>query len=306
MKYLISIVGPTAVGKTKLSLEIAERLHTEIISCDSRQFYKELNIGTAKPSQEELRRVPHHFINNLSLHDRYSVKDYEEEVITVLESLFQQYNVVVMVGGSGLFYKAICEGLDEIPDVNPAIRMILLKEMEEKGIDQLKEELQQRDPFLFATMDVHNTQRVIRALEVCRGAGKPFSTFRNGKGKKRDFSIVKIGLEQSAEALYDRINHRMDVMLSEGLLEEAKLNYAFRDTNALQTVGYKEIYGFLDGEYDWEECVRLLKRNSRRYAKRQMTWFRKDAEIQWYNWDNYEHFDLLFEAILKQSLSHLD
>lgn len=306
MKHLISIVGPTAVGKTKLSLEIAERLHTEIISCDSRQFYKELSIGTAKPSQEELNRVPHHFINNLSLHDRYSVKDFEEEAVAVLETLYQQHNVVVMVGGSGLFYKAICEGLDEVPDVDPNMRGTLLQELEEKGIEQLKDELQERDPFLFATMDVHNTQRVIRALEVCRGTGKPFSAFRNGKRKKRDFSMVKIGLEQSSEALYPRINHRMDMMLSEGLLEEAKLNYAFKHVNALQTVGYREIYGFLDGKYDWEECVRLLKRNSRRYAKRQMTWFRKDAEIQWYNWDDVESFALLSETIWKQSLSHLD
>ena len=300
-KYLIAIVGPTAVGKTELAIQVAEYLSCEIISCDSRQFYKELTIGTAKPTLEELKRVPHHFIDNLNIDQDYNVMQYEKEALEKINRLHAENKFVVMVGGSGLFYKAVCEGFDEIPDIDVRYRDELIQELDTGGIEKLQEELKERDFELYQQMDIQNTQRLIRALEVCRATGKPFSSFRKGVKKKRPFKIIKIGLDMEREVLYKRIDDRMDVMLNLGLLDEVKSLQEYKDKNALQTVGYKEIFDFLEDKYDWGECVRLLKRNSRRYAKRQLTWFRKDNEIEWYQIDNQK---LTLQSILKQIESH--
>ena len=279
---LVSVVGPTAVGKTKFAIEIANNFHTEILSADSRQFYKELKIGTAKPDQDELAAAKHHFIDSHSIEDYYSVGQFEEDSLRLLDELFGQHNTVVMVGGSGLFFKAVWEGFDEMPEVDLQLREQLNAEFESHGLEPLLKELEDRDKSYYEQVDRHNHQRVIRALEVIRSTGKPFSFYRKGqKPKERPFLNIKIGLELERELLFDRINQRMDVMIAQGLFEEAKKLVPYKNHNALQTVGYSEIFGFLEGAYDKEEAIRLLKRNSRRYAKRQMTWFKKDSEIIW-------------------------
>ena len=298
VKYLIAIVGPTAVGKTALSIEIAQELNCEIISCDSRQFYKELEIGTAKPSIEELSKVQHHFINNLSISSDFNVMQFEKEALQVIDTLHKTNDYVVMVGGSGLFYKAICEGFDEIPKVDTKYRDILNQELLDFGIEKLQNELKEKDEEFYNQMDINNSQRLIRALEICRGTGKPYSSYRLGIKKKRPFEIVKIGLEMERVTLFDRIDLRMDQMLEKGLLAEVKSLEKYKSKNALQTVGYKEIFDFLDNIYDWNEAVRLLKRNSRRYAKRQMTWFKKDKEISWIKASSKNHFEII-NSILK-------
>ncbi len=281
--YLILVVGPTAVGKTELCLNLAKKFNTEIISCDSRQFYRETNLGTAKPSERELRQIPHHFVNSLSIEDSYDVKMFEKEVIELLERLFKNHQVVIMTGGSGLFADAVVNGLDEMPDLDPGYRMEIIKEYEEKGLEFLQNELAEVDPEYLKVVDQNNPQRLMRAIEVYRGTGKPFSSFRVKKKAERNFKTIKIGLERDREELYQRIDMRMDQMIVSGLFDEAKSLFEKRNLNALQTVGYQEIFGFLEEKYDREEAIRLLKRNSRRYAKRQLTWFRKDPEIQWFN-----------------------
>ncbi len=281
-KILISVVGPTAIGKTKFAIELAKKYNTEIISADSRQFYREMEIGTAKPDQEELAAAPHHFINSHSIEEYYNVGQFEQDVLELLEKLYQKHDVVIMVGGSGLFFKAVWEGFDEMPEVDLGLRNDLNKEFAENGLQPLLKELQENDPKYYQQVDKHNHQRVIRALEVIRTTGKPFSEFRKGhQSKERSFENIKIGLEMDRDQLFDRINLRMDLMIDQGLFEEAESLKAYKDHNAMQTVGYSEIFGFMDGAYDREEAIRLLKRNSRRYAKRQMTWFKKDEEIIW-------------------------
>lgn len=284
-KYLIVIVGPTAVGKTDFSLKLAKKFDTEIISADSRQFFKETEIGTAKPTHEERQQVRHHFVDSLSITDPYDVGDFEKDALILLQKLFKSVDVVVMTGGSGLYVKAVCEGLDEMPDVDPEIRMNLNSLYETAGIQILQDRLLQVDPEYYAKVDLHNPQRLIRALEVWEATGRPFSSFRIKQTKKRPFEIIKIGLERDREKLYERIDERMDLMIAQGLFEEARQLYDQRELNALQTVGYTEIFGYLEGKYDKEEAVRLLKRNSRRYAKRQLTWFKKDSEIKWFSLD---------------------
>lgn len=279
---LVSVVGPTAVGKTKFAIELAQYFKTEIVSADSRQFYREMEIGTAKPDEEELAAAKHHFINSHSIEEHYSVGMYEKDVLKLLDELFAKHSTVVVVGGSGLFFKAIWEGFDEMPDVKPDVRAELNEVFKEHGLEPLLKELLAKDPAFYKEVDRANHQRVIRALEVIRSSGEPFSSFRKGeKASNRNFENVKIGLEMERQLLFDRINHRMDLMIDAGLFEEAKQLEKYKDHNALQTVGYSEIFKYLDGEYDREEAVRLLKRNSRRYAKRQMTWFKRDAEIKW-------------------------
>ncbi|UZD24004.1 tRNA (adenosine(37)-N6)-dimethylallyltransferase MiaA [Algoriphagus halophytocola] len=285
---LLLVVGPTAVGKTEVCLNLAKKFKTEIVSCDSRQFYRELELGTAKPSPEELAEVPHHFINSLSIQDPYDVRQFEQEAIALLGRLFAKHRVVIMTGGSGLFADAVVNGLDEMPEVPPAIRLQIIQEYEEKGLEFLQNEVQAKDPEYYAVVDQKNPQRLMRALEIWKGTGKKFSSFRVKKKKERPFKVVKIGLERSRDELYSRIDLRMDRMIEKGLFEEAKLFYPQRDLNALQTVGYSEIFGFLAGEYDQEEAIRLLKRNSRRYAKRQLTWFKKDQEINWFSPEDQE------------------
>ena len=281
-------MGPTAVGKTDLCLNLAKKFKTEIVSCDSRQFYREMNLGTAKPTSEELKQVPHHFINSLSIEDEYDVKKFELEALVLLEGLFEQHQVVVMTGGSGLFADAIVNGLDEMPVVAPEIRAGIIQEYEQKGLAFLQKEIAINDPEYFEKVDQKNPQRLMRALEIWRGTGQKFSSFRVKSKKERPFEVIKIGLERDREELYSRIDLRMDQMIQAGLFDEADALFGRRNLNALQTVGYSEIFGFLEGNYDKEEAVRLLKRNSRRYAKRQMTWFKKDVAIHWFSPEKQE------------------
>ena len=280
---LIVITGPTAIGKTGLAVFIAQQLKTEIISFDSRQFYKEMNIGTAVPTKDELAEVPHHFIQNLSIHDNYSVGDFERDALKKLEELFKQFKTVVMVGGSGMFEKAVTEGLDEFPDVDPKFRQELIQELETEGIEKLQEELKNSDPDYYQQVDLNNHHRLIRALEIIRETGKPFSSFRKNKSAERNFNIIKIGLELPREEIYERINSRVDLMMENGLLGEVKSLYKFKHLNSLQTVGYRELFDYLDGKIDFDFAVSEIKKNSRRYAKRQLTWYRKDENIHWFS-----------------------
>ena len=284
-KYLIFVLGPTAVGKSDLCLNLAKKFETEILSCDSRQFYREMNQGTAKPSPEALAEVPHHFINTLSIVDSYDVRKYEAEALNLLDRLFKNKQVVLMTGGTGLFASAIANGLDAIPDVSPEIRVELIQEFEEKGLDWLQRSVELADPEFYAQVDRSNPQRLMRALEIWRGTGLKFSSFRIKNKVHRPFEIVKIGLDRPREELYQRIDQRMELMLRGGLFKEAEGLFKSRNLNALQTLGYTEVFGFLEGKYDEKEMIRLLKRNSRRYAKRQLTWFRKDALIRWFHPD---------------------
>jgi tRNA dimethylallyltransferase len=280
-KTLLIILGPTASGKTELAIKTAQWLNTEIISADSRQFYKELSIGTAKPSQEQLAAVKHHLVGHISVQDKYNISMFEKDVLDSLDELFKTHDVVVMCGGSALYIDAVCNGIDEQPDHDPATRELLQAEYKAKGISFLRDELQRLDPEYYQQVDLANPHRLIRALEVCMMTGKPFSSFRKGMKKDRQFRVVKLGIDISREELISRINLRTDEMISSGLIEEAKANIKFRHLNALNTVGYKEIFDYLDGKCSLEEAIEKIKINTRRYAKRQMTWFRKDDEIQW-------------------------
>ena len=282
-KTLISIVGPTAIGKTNLAIQVAKHFNCEIISCDSRQFFKEMKIGTAVPSDDELAEVKHHFIQNISIHEIYSVGDFERDGLKFLDNYFQTNDVCVMVGGSGLYEKAITVGFDQFPDVDPSIRETLNKELEEFGIEKLQEELKNKDLAYFNEVDIQNKQRVTRALEIIRGTGKPFSSFRNQNTNPRPFNIVKIGLELPREEMYDRINRRVDIMINEGLLDEAKQLYPLKVLNALQTVGYRELFEFFDDNFTQEFAIEEIKKNTRRFAKRQMTWFKKDEQVKWFS-----------------------
>lgn len=284
-KFLLLVVGPTAVGKTDLCLKLAKKFKTEIVSCDSRQFYREMNLGTAKPSPDELQQVKHHLINSLSIEEDYDVRKFEKDALKILDGIFKKSNVAVLTGGSGLFADAIANGLDEIPDVDPEVRKQIIEEFDEKGLDWLQSELSKVDPEYFDQVDRQNPQRLMRALEVYRGTGLKFSSFRVKKKSIRPFQIIKIGLDRPRQELYDRIDLRMDQMIAAGLFDEADALFGKRHLNALQTVGYSEIFGLIEGKYDREEAIRLLKRNSRRYAKRQMTWFRRDESIRWFHPD---------------------
>jgi len=290
-KHLLVIAGPTAVGKTKTCLNLAKFFQTEIISSDSRQFYREMDLGTAKPNQEELSSVPHHFINSLSIHEDYDVGKFEKDTLQLLQELFQKHDLILMTGGSGLYIDAVCHGFDDIPDIDPSIRPKLIRDFEVKGIGFLQEELQKADPDYYEVVDRNNPQRLMRGLEVCFGTGKPYSSFRKKKKNIRDFHIIKIGLERDREELYRRIDERMDQMIESGLFEEAEKLFPLRHLNALQTVGYSEIFGYLEEKYDKDEAIRLLKRNSRRYAKRQLTWFKRIPDMTWFHPDQFD--DLL-------------
>lgn len=285
-KILWSIVGPTGIGKTALSIELAKNLKTEIISCDSRQFYKELKIGTAAPSSEELSLVPHHFIGNLSIAKDYSVGDFEKDALRKINELFNKYDQLIMVGGSGLYEKAVNEGLDNFPDIDSKVREDLMVEIQEKGLSYLQEELKKNDPEYYSQVDYNNPVRVMRALEIFRGTGKPYSSFRKNLVEKRNFTSVKIGLTASRDLIYDRINKRVDLMMKKGLLEEVISLQSYRHKNALQTVGYKELFDYLDGNSSLEFAVSEIKKNSRRYAKRQLTWYRRDESVNWFDYQS--------------------
>ncbi|HRI27041.1 MAG TPA: tRNA (adenosine(37)-N6)-dimethylallyltransferase MiaA [Chitinophagales bacterium] len=283
LPILLIITGPTASGKTALAITLAQLFNTVILSCDSRQFYREMNIGTAKPTPAELQAAPHYFINSHSVTAPYSVGDFERDALHLLNQLFTQHKVVIMTGGSGLFLRVICEGLNNFPDVLPQTRQHLRHIFETQGIAALQNLLQQLDPVYCQKADMSNPQRLIRALEVCLSSGKPYSAFATGTQVTRPFTCLKFALNLPKEELYSRINQRVDAMLEQGLLQEATGLYPYRHLNALQTVGYQELFDYLDGKTTIEEAVELIKQNTRRYAKRQMTWLRKEKDIIWVN-----------------------
>lgn len=280
-KKLIILLGPTGVGKTELSLQMAEELGTEIISCDSRQMYREMKIGTAAPTEEELKRVPHHFIGHLSIHDYYSCGRFEIDALAKCNKLFQSHDTVIMTGGSMLYIDAVCKGIDDIPNIDEELRQSLLERYQNEGIENIRQELKILDPDYYKIVDLQNHKRIIHALEVCIQSGKPYSSFRSESVKKRPFTIEKIGLNRPREVLYDRINKRVDIMMENGLLEEAKSLYTFKELNALNTVGYKELFNYFDGIWTLDFAIQMIKQNSRRYAKKQLTWFNRDSEITW-------------------------
>lgn len=287
-RTLVVIVGPTAVGKTNFAVEMAKFLNAEIISADSRQFYKELCIGTAKPTMDEMQGVQHHFVDFLSIEDEYNAYDFEKETLQVLDQLFENNHFAILTGGSGLYVKAVCEGIDLMPDIPIESRLSLKNQLEENGLEFMLERLKQIDREYYQIVDKQNPARILRALEIYETTNKPYSTFRKGEKAHRAFKILKIGLEREREELYQRINQRMDIMIGNGLFAEAENLFEMRHMNALKTVGYKEIFDYMEGKYDRDEAIRLLKRNSRRYAKRQMTWFKKDEEIKWFHPDKFE------------------
>lgn len=280
-KRLIVVVGPTAVGKTAECIRLAGMLGTEIVSADSRQFYKEMNIGVARPSESELATIPHHLIAHISVSQDYNAAMYERDASEIIGRLFQEKDDVVLTGGSGLYVNAVCNGMDDIPDKDESIRQELNDLFDKQGLEPLQRELQEKDPEYWEIVDKHNHIRLIRALEVCRQTGRTFSSFRSQKKTKRDFDIIKIGIRRSRENLLERIYRRVDCMIGQGLIEEVRGLYGYRNLQALNAVGYKEIFDFLDGKTSLQEAVEQIKINTRRYAKRQMTWFCKDKEIQW-------------------------
>lgn len=280
-KYLIVIVGPTGSGKSDLAIEIAERYGAPIISTDSRQFYRGIPIGTAQPDAEQLQRVEHHFIASHDLKQEFNCGAYETEALAKLEELYRKHDVVVAVGGSGLYIKALCEGMDSLPEAEPELREELARRLRSEGLESLCEELRERDPAYYEEVDRNNPARVLRALEVCISTGLPYSSMRTGEKRQRPFNIIKLGIDMERERLYERINRRVDVMMQMGLEQEARAVYHLRVLNSLQTVGYREMFDYFDGTISRDEAIELIKRNSRRYAKRQMTWFRRDEEIKW-------------------------
>ncbi len=288
-KYLITIVGATAIGKTELSIDIAKYFNTEILSCDSRQFYKEMNIGTAVPSKEELSLVKHHFIQSRSIFNNYTVGDFEKDAIDKLDQLFKMHNVVIMVGGSGLYVDAVLKGLDNFPNVDSIIIEKLKLELRDKGIENLQQKLKKLDLVSYQKIDIQNKQRLIRAIEICIGTDKPYSSFLKNKKNQRSFIPIKIGITADREVVYDRINQRVDIMMDQGLLNEATKLYPHKSLNAVQTVGYREIFNYLDGDITLDFAISEIKKNTRRFAKRQGTWFRKDKEIKWFEFkeDSY-------------------
>lgn len=282
--YLITVLGPTAIGKTALAIKIARHFNTEILSADSRQFFKEMEIGTAVPEAKELAAAPHHFIQHIAIDQEYSVGDFEKEAIQKLEQLFKKHQVVVLAGGSGLYVKSILEGLDDFPEINPEIRKNLNELYETRGIGPLQQQLKSLDPEYYEKVDLQNKHRVIRALEICLGTHKTYTSFLNQKKSTRNFKSINIGLSAERETIYDRISQRVDIMMEKGLLDEARALFPQRHLNALNTVGYKELFGYLEGKTTLETAVSEIKKNTRRFAKRQLTWFRKQKEIYWFNY----------------------
>jgi tRNA dimethylallyltransferase len=280
---VIIICGPTAVGKTAVAVKLAQLLQTEIVSADSRQCFRELNVGVAKPSQEELAAVHHYFINSHSIHDEVSAAVFEKYALDAVANIFQKRDTAVMVGGTGLYIKAFADGLDEIAIVNPEIRKLVIKDYEEKGLEYLQSELAKNDPAFWAVAERQNRQRLMRALEVLLSTGKSITTFKTGKKATRPFNIVKIGLELPREQLYEQINRRVDMMLEQGLVEEVKSLLRQRNLNALQTVGYRELFDYFDAKVSLKQAIENIKTNTRHYAKRQLTWFKKDQSLTWLN-----------------------
>ena len=279
---LIVLLGPTGVGKTDISIDLAALFNCDIISADSRQLFREMSIGTAVPSDNQLNTIKHHFIRFLSVEDYYSASLFERDVLDLLPRLFSRNNIVLMSGGSGMYIDAVCNGIDDIPDVDPVVREKYISRYKEEGIEGLRVALKLLDPEHYAKVDLKNHKRIMRALEICETAGRPYSSFLKKRKRKRDFRIVKIGLERTRDDLYNRINSRVDNMVKAGLEEEARLLFKFRNLNALNSVGYREFFDFFDEKISREKAIELIKRNSRRYAKRQITWWGKDKDIRWF------------------------
>lgn len=285
---LVIIAGPTAVGKTELCVRLAQELGTEIVSADSRQFYRELSIGTAKPSLAERQGIRHHFVDSHSIAEYFSVGDFEREALQTIQEIFTRTDVAILTGGSGLFLKVITDGMDEMPEVNLDIRKKLMERFEQEGITPLVDELRQLDPAYFDYVDRNNTQRIVRALEVCLATGKPYSSFRTGHKVERPFRILKICLTRDRAILYDRINQRVELMIQQGLVEEVRSVAEYRNHYALKTVGYQEVFDYFDGTYSYETMSEKIQQNSRRYAKRQLTWFRHQDHFQWFDAEDYD------------------
>lgn len=285
---LVIITGPTASGKTDVSIRLAQHWNTEIISCDSRQMYREMSIGTAKPGIDQLRAVPHHLIGNLSIQDYYSAYRFEQDVTGLLKNLFLTHSLVIMTGGTGLYMDAIINGIDDIPDPDPEIRAMLKQRYDTEGLGSLLSELSRQDPAFYSKVDKSNPARVMRGLEVCLTTGRPFSSFRIKQAVNRDFDSILIGLELPREELYERINLRVDQMIGKGLIEEAKALYPLKHLNGLNTVGYRELFDLFDGKTDLEEAIRLIKRNTRHYAKRQITWNNRYPQMKCFHPDAFD------------------
>lgn len=282
MNTLIVILGPTGVGKSAISIELAKSFSTDIVSADSRQLFRELSIGTAVPSMEELKSVTHHFIQTRSIHHYYNVSEYETEAIGLINELFKTKNPLILTGGSMLYIDTICKGIDDIPTVTPEIRKQVMDWYHENGLQALQQRLLSLDPEYHSIADLSNAKRLLHALEVCLMTGKTFTSFRTNTIRQRPFRILKIGINQQREVLYDRINQRVEMMMQSGLLDEARSVYPYKDLNSLNTVGYKELFSYFDGNCTLDEAVDLIKRNSRKYARKQLTWFRKDTDIHWF------------------------
>jgi len=298
-KTLIVLTGPTAVGKTELCIDIAQTLDTEIISADSRQIFRELKIGTAAPTREQLQKVPHHFIGTRSVYEYYTAGIFEMEALEVIREIFAKKDQVVLTGGSGLYIHAVCHGIDALPKVDPEVRENLLEKYKQEGLTGIRQRLRILDPASYEQVDLKNPKRILKALEITLTTGKPYSSFLTRQKKDRPFHILKIGLNRERQELYDRINRRVDQMIQEGLVEEARQFQGKTHLNALNTVGYKELFSYFNGQISFEEAVRLIKRNTRRYAKRQLTWFSRDPDIHWYHPDQK---DQIMELIENQRL----
>jgi len=282
-KTLIVVVGPTGIGKTKTSIKIANHFNTEIISADSRQIFRELKIGTATPNAEELAAATHHNIGSHSIHDYYSAWEFEQDALKLSEELFEKHDQLVLTGGSMMYIDAICKGIDELPTIDQELRDNLKEQYENEGIESIRRQLKQLDPIFYDQVDLMNHKRVIHAVEICLMTGEPYSKLRTNAIKQRPFKMVKVGLNMDREVVYDRINQRVDIMVKDGLIEEAKKFYPNKNLNSLNTVGYKELFAYFDGEYNLEKGIELIKRNSRRYAKKQLTWFKRDSDISWFH-----------------------
>ena len=287
-KSLIILLGPTGVGKTDLSIDIANYFQTEIISCDSRQIYKEMMIGTAVPDRQTLEAIPHHFIRSHSIHESYNARKFEIEVLERLETLFYQKDIVLMTGGSMLYIDALCKGLDDLPDIDPHLRQLLMDRLESEGLESLQNQLLELDPSYYYQVDLQNPKRILHALEICLMTGGPFSELRTNQPRKRPFNILKLGINCDREVLYNRINQRVDKMFEEGLEKEAIHLHPFSELNSLNTVGYKELFDYFEGKITLEQAKEKIKANSRKYARKQLTWFRRDPEITWFTPDQNE------------------
>jgi tRNA dimethylallyltransferase len=301
-KILIAVIGPTGTGKTDYSISLAKHFGCEIISADSRQFFKGLTIGAAPPSPSQLNEVPHHFVGFLPLEEYYSASLFERDVLSLLKKLFDKNNIVILTGGSTLYVDAIFNGMDDIPDIDPKIREKYIAKYKNEGIEGLRIALKILDPVHYEKVDLKNHKRIIRALEICDATGKPYSSFLTGEKKQREFNILKVGIRRPRKELYDRIDNRVDKMIADGLEQEVINLLPFRGKNSLDTVGYKEFFGFFDGQYDISKTIELIKRNSRRYAKRQMTWWGRDSEINWFDTDGGSDIISFTENLLENEL----